>query len=289
MDVIDRHVWSAKSRVNVLKDYALSWALYGIWRTGLWKMLVLKGGTCVRKAHFSHYRLSVDLDYNLIADIDDDRLEDAIVNALLRAEEVGPIKFVLNEMIFKEREGSIYHKGDVVGYEIKVPVAPPFTWRPRLPVIKMDITIGKYERTFLRPEIRPLLHPYEDRPAIFNEVRIKAYSLNEVFAEKVRCLFQQPRVRVRDLYDLWFLREHADMEVVSEILPEKFAMKGVTPDIAIVERKKEKYESWWMDQVGRLVRDVPPFDEVWEAVMEILDELRTSTETELNGRIEAGL
>ncbi len=47
---------------TVEKDYAISWMLYGLWKSKFWRVLAFKGGTCLKKAYFPDYRFSEDLD-----------------------------------------------------------------------------------------------------------------------------------------------------------------------------------------------------------------------------------
>lgn len=50
----------------VEKDYALGWALAGIFNhRELTETWVFKGGTCLKKCYFETYRFSEDLDFTL--------------------------------------------------------------------------------------------------------------------------------------------------------------------------------------------------------------------------------
>ena len=50
----------------VEKDYALGWALAGIYaHPELAESWVFKGGTCLKKCYFETYRFSEDLDFTL--------------------------------------------------------------------------------------------------------------------------------------------------------------------------------------------------------------------------------
>ncbi len=47
---------------TVEKEYAISWMLYGIYKSRFWRVLAFKG--CLsEKAYFPDYRFSGDLDY----------------------------------------------------------------------------------------------------------------------------------------------------------------------------------------------------------------------------------
>jgi uncharacterized protein len=63
---------------QIEKDYALSWILYGISKSGLLREeLIFKGGTVLKKAWFPDYRFSEDLDFTLLHDVvrDEDLLQ----------------------------------------------------------------------------------------------------------------------------------------------------------------------------------------------------------------------
>jgi predicted nucleotidyltransferase component of viral defense system len=61
------------------KDYVLGWILYGISRSSIGKRLAFKGGTALFKIyHPGRWRLSEDLDFTLLDDMD----WEIIINAL---------------------------------------------------------------------------------------------------------------------------------------------------------------------------------------------------------------
>src|SRR3989338_5662776 len=52
---------------NVLeRDYCIAWFLVGLSKTPLKNMIAFKGGTALRRCHFSDYRFSEDLDFTLL-------------------------------------------------------------------------------------------------------------------------------------------------------------------------------------------------------------------------------
>ena len=54
---------------QIEKDYILSWILKGIAQNeSLSKLLVLKGGTVLKKFYFENYLYSEDLDFTLLDD-----------------------------------------------------------------------------------------------------------------------------------------------------------------------------------------------------------------------------
>jgi len=272
MDVataVEKQMWSNTAVINVWKDYAISWILYGLWRNGLWHALVLKGGTCLRKAYYQNYRLSIDLDYTTNVSFDVNQLYEGVVDALQITLDKSPVRFITENVSIKKRIGKRYHTGEFLGYQITIPFTPPRRWRSTKPVISMDITLEKYEKIFLATPTKSLFHPYNDGFShILTKTKMRTYSLEEIFAEKIRSLYQ--RVRVRDLYDLWFLRNDVNMGVVRYILPKKFEMKDITYNISEIYDKKLKFRDGWNRYLRDFVREIPPFEDVWDSVMDTI-------------------
>jgi predicted nucleotidyltransferase component of viral defense system len=107
---------------------------------------------------------------------------------------------------------------------------------------------------------------------------LHSYSLNNVLAEKMRSLLQQPvrrRNRRQDVYDIWLLLESgpalavADLARIHEILVASCASKGIVPALnamqapEIVSMARAGYQELAADVEGEL----PPFDEAMGRVM----------------------
>jgi len=182
--------------------------------------------------------------------------------------------------VIKERKGTKFNRREIVGYQLKIPFHPylPKTnlkWRGNLPVINVDVTLNKYEKTLLSTNIRKLnYHNNEDEYLNYlQNVDINAYSIEEIFAEKLRALFQ--RTRVRDLYDLWFIKNSAkiDMDRIIKIFPSKLEIKGLSlKDINIVKLQEyeNEYRAGWNRYLPQFVKNVPRFEEVWNDVKSII-------------------
>ncbi len=268
MDVVEKHIWNKDIQLNAWKDYAISWILYGVWTTGLWENLVLKGGTCLRKAYFPNYRLSIDIDYTTVADLEPENIKDKLTESVQNADK-GPINFMTENMRFRIRYGKKYHPGRIVGYAVGIPFKPPIRYRGQPLTIHMDITFEKYEKILDKIMIKNLQHSYEDEfESILRNTQIKTYSLEEIFAEKIRSLFQ--RVRVRDLYDVWFLRKHVDMKVVENLLPKKFEIKGISFNVSTIYDKKLQFKDGWNKYLQGFMPQIPQFEDVWNSVMETI-------------------
>ena len=171
--------------------------------------------------------------------------------------------------IVEERFGVKHHQGELLGFQIKIPFR--LLSRTGVPArIKMDVTLEQYERILLPLQDRPIIHGYSDSPR-FSMVRTKAYSLEEIFAEKIRALFQ--RTRPRDLYDIWMLRESVDLELVLRILPEKFANKDVEPNLEGLKDRRGYYLRAWERSLGHQLRKLPEFERVWAEVVKFVGEI----------------
>jgi len=72
-----------------------------------------------------------------------------------------------------------------------------------------------------RLERRRLIHPYSDEC----DALLLVYSLQEIFAEKVRSVFE--RIRPRDLYDVWYLSRMVELKEVVPVIKRKFEHRGV--------------------------------------------------------------
>jgi predicted nucleotidyltransferase component of viral defense system len=92
-------------------------------------------------------------------------------------------------------------------------------------------------------------------------MRVKAYSLREILAEKIRSMMQ--RCRGRDYYDVWrLLRENDfDMRDIRGLLAEKCRSKGIVYDPGLIfgEERSMEAERYWRIALGELVTELPDF------------------------------
>lgn len=115
------------------------------------------------------------------------------------------------------------------------------------------------------------LHSYKDVP----EFGLTAYSLEEIFAEKLRALYQ--RSKARDYYDLYRMLTEADVED-SVILP-AFTRKCAHDDLDIdlqeglPREKRDEIRDGWEKTLPDLVADLPEFGQVYDALEEYIDSL----------------
>lgn len=182
-------------QVNVERDYVFGWLLKAFYESDyLRKLLVFKGGNCLRKAYYPDTRFSSDLDFSVPGAIDQPRLLQAINDACREAQRLCGVEFLtdrntLNVGAFGDRSRTVY-KGrlffqDFLGEEDDLTIS-----------IKVDI--AELDRLFLPAVIRPLTHAYSDAGQCTAELTCMA--LEEIVALKLKCLIQ--RRHAADLFDL---------------------------------------------------------------------------------------
>ncbi|KQZ22107.1 nucleotidyl transferase AbiEii/AbiGii toxin family protein [Caulobacter sp. Root1472] len=182
-------------QVNVERDYVFGWLLKAFYENEyLRRLLVFKGGNCLRKAYYPHSRFSSDLDFSVPGAIDQPRLLQAINDACGEAQRMCGVEFLtdrntLNIGSFGDRGRTVY-KGrlffhDFLGEEDDLTIS-----------IKVDIV--ELDRLFLPPVTRRLTHAYSDAGQCTADLTCMA--LEEIVALKLKCLIQ--RRHAADLFDL---------------------------------------------------------------------------------------
>jgi predicted nucleotidyltransferase component of viral defense system len=259
----------------VLKDYALSYLLAGIYSDPeLAGDLVFKGGTCLRKCFFADYRFSEDLDFTLREGWDEPRLVAALVAATETAASLarhsGAFRFAV-----ERREHQQPHPFRQLDFRIRV----DFPTGATLP-IKVEMT--QDEPIVLPTTLASLIHQFEGEDLA---AEIQAYSLDEIAVEKLRALVQTRQIlgqrnwasRARDLYDLYFLWRQDSVAInwagLRGPLKVKAQARGVEfagPADFHDDRVLNAYRPQWEQRLAGFVRDLPPFDEAVGALDEIL-------------------
>jgi predicted nucleotidyltransferase component of viral defense system len=272
----------------VIKDHILGYLLAGIAATpGLGDRLAFKGGTALRKCWFPTYRYSEDLDFTLTdgVSLETDELVSLIRVAADRAIQLVPdygARYILDARLIVPREP---HPFDQVNIRLvgRAPSGAPVT-------VKIEIT-GTNEPVLLPVKERRVLHAFPEESL---DATIRCYALEEIAAEKVRAGLQvRDRLnrfeergrtgyahRVRDVYDLWFLRTTThtavDWTMVQRILPAKArarATEWTSANDFRDERVRRLYREQWDQRLQGFVSDLPPFNEAWEVYSRMLDEV----------------
>jgi len=233
---------------TVERDYAQGWLLASLSKT---MEMALKGGTGIRKVFIEDYRFSDDLDFTLLRDYGAEDVERRVKEAIVSARRVSGIGF--DDAIKVEEVDNGFRVS--VYFRILRETGSPLK-------VRLDMTLRGGEVVLLPLETRVIFHTYSD---VLGAGAV-SYSLCEVFAEKIRALFE--RTRPRDLYDVWRLSE-LGLDV-SGIVVDKFSFKGVDMDLDDLQTRKGHFSNAWENSLRHQLRDLPVFDDVCEDVLKYL-------------------
>ncbi len=230
---------------SIERDYAHSWLLAHL------PNMAFKGGTGIRKAYVDNYRFSDDLDFTLLGIINIGDLKSKIQKAITETRNESGISFIDDFKSEEVENGYVF----TVYFRILRTSGDPLK-------IKMDITKKENEKIINPVQKRDILHIYSDKL----DKQIMVYALEEIFAEKVRSLFE--RTRPRDLYDVWYLNKKVTFE--KTLFKKKCEFKKIEPDIDELIIKKSNYEKSWKASLRHQLPDLPSATEVFDNVVEFL-------------------
>jgi predicted nucleotidyltransferase component of viral defense system len=180
---------------NVERDYVFGWLLKAFYENDyLARLLVFKGGNCMRKAFYPNTRFSSDLDFSVSTGIDPERFQAEINRACLTAQAACGVKFATDRNTFiaataLDRLRQSY-KGKVYFWD--------FHDQPDEILISVRLDMTDFDRLFLAVAPRPLIHSYSD--ADLCRAELQCMALEELLANKLKCLIQ--RRHSYDLFDL---------------------------------------------------------------------------------------
>ena len=231
---------------TIERDYAQGWFLSALGDSNL----VLKGGTAIRKVYIQDYRYSDDLDFTLFKDLDGKEIYKDILDTIHTAKENSGIQFIDDLQLNENRNGFV----GKVYFRLHRYGSTPIR-------IKIDITRKESEPIIMPPLMKPLIHTYSDDPGSM----VLVYSIEEIFTEKIRSLFQ--RTRPRDLYDVSQLSEFVDPERVHDLVPIKFTQKDIPPDIKDLNERKDNFLKAWNSSLSHQIADLPSPERIWSDVI----------------------
>lgn len=243
--------WGIQQRV-VEKDYALGWLLAGISQhPDLKDSWIFKGGTCLRKCYYETFRFSEDLDFTVLQDgAYDPKDLTAIFQeiSVWSIEQVG-ISFEVDGSSFR----STNNKRGKPTLQAKIGFVGPQA-KPTVPKIKIDITND--ELVAKSPVYKKILHGYSDWT---HSYEVRAYSLEELAAEKIRALYE--RCRPRDLYDVIHLYANPNLvgmsQNVKSLLSAKCDYVGIDLPTAEKIKTDENLTNLRIDWDGMLAHQLP--------------------------------
>jgi predicted nucleotidyltransferase component of viral defense system len=249
------------------RDHALGvvlWALTPDIGSAGW---VFKGGTCLRKCYFGDYRFSEDLDFTVVARLDEATATAIIANCDSRAAAQG-VRLAIQEARVRKMNDD-YGRESI---EIKVPYRGALRM-PGAQNIQFHLSADE-ELAFDTLEL-PLIHPYDDAPSL--ECTVRAYALEEILAEKLRSVSGQRRHAIaRDLYDIAnVVRRGTNTADALSALPAKAARKGLDlKGVAARFRDWEaEFEANWRRSLAYLIVDDLTFEDAFSTTAELLERL----------------
>lgn len=202
--------------------------------------LVFKGGTALRLVHFRNYRYSADLDFTIVG-ANASAATASMVGVLEAARDFAGLPVL-----------ELTDVGDRIAY-----VGPLGAHKPRL--LKLDISDTEVVTTV---EHRSMLDDgWSDLP---DPVPFAVYSVDEIAAEKLRCVIQ--RVQCRDLYDLFRLVEDMGVSLgeVRLLFEHKATAKGLDP-ATFADKfadRIDRYKVRWVGEMSGHLAEPPQFDDV---------------------------
>lgn len=239
------------------KDYAITWILCAVSESPLKDRLVFKGGTALRKAYFSGWRFSEDLDFTATCPLTESELRDFIGMIGNYAAEKAGISIRITSLHTNQEYA-----------QIKVQFTGPMNSKN---TIKLDFSFN--EQVILPPRKMKILSEYSDK----GEHSILVYPLEEILAEKIRSILQ--RAKTRDYYDVWMLlkEHHARINpgVLHDVLIKKCKLKSIDfkKDHLFISSRIKPAEGYWKSALAHQITDLPDFKIVVKECKDLVDKL----------------
>jgi predicted nucleotidyltransferase component of viral defense system len=217
------------------RDYVLAHVVGELHRAALaeGRHLVFKGGTAMRFVYLKDFRYSADLDFTILGG----NSADGILA-------LAPVIDAAREHTGLPHLEIVESRPPTVAY-----IGPLAAGKPR--TIKLDIADDEHVETI---DHRSMYTVWEDLPS---PVPFNVYSLDEIAAEKLRCIIQ--RVQCRDLYDLHRLGDDLDVdfEQVAPLFERKTERKGLDPRMFSdrFEARIKTYRRKWDEEMSTHLGD----------------------------------
>ncbi len=238
------------------RDYCLAWFLAGLSQSKLRGLLIFKGGTALKRCHFGDYRFSEDMDFTLRRRVEFAEIREGLKEVYELVVQASGIRFSFEA---EDRQAHVNSYTFYLRYQGPLPTSN---------TVKVDITIA--EILVFPVEQLPVLRSYPEFEDVPEDRPISVYSLNEIATEKIVALQDRARNEPRDLYDLWFLISHADVDIGHLIgaITEKLRFRE--KDIAGVEdriiAKAARLKTLWDGRLEHQMEALPQYDEVFRTV-----------------------
>ncbi len=202
--------WSNKLNFDdykLEKDFLLTLILIKFWEK--YSDLIFKGWTCLNKVYFPYFRLSEDLDFVL----DDSSLWRTARKTLLKKYEDDFIKdlWLLGLKLQEWRTKYDEHKLAMFTFEYNS------IFDNNTQTIKIDISLkNELQLNPVYWEIKSIFVDKILEENLFWNHKIKTMDLKEMLAEKIRAALTRKEPAIRDLFDIWYVRNFSDFDFEDE-------------------------------------------------------------------------
>ncbi|MBU0476187.1 MAG: nucleotidyl transferase AbiEii/AbiGii toxin family protein [Bacteroidetes bacterium] len=247
---------------QIEKDYILSWILQGIaFHNELFKIIVFKGGTVLKKVYFKDYRFSEDLDFTLLDDtISNQQIFDFFneIFEYVREEVNIPLEIIDDN---EHSDGGINFYISYIG-----PLGGMGTNK------RVKVDISRSEKLQFAPTYEDVFITYTDQ----EEHKLLCYSLEEILVEKMRSVMQ--RMQARDFYDIWYLTEVHGLE--TDFYLNEFIAKCKTKELnpldffTKLEQRLPQYNARWQKSMKDQIKDLPEFEQIERETIRHLRKLK---------------
>jgi predicted nucleotidyltransferase component of viral defense system len=232
---------------TVERDYVLTQVLASIAEQPESRQMAFKGGTALRLCYFPEYRYSADLDFSLTGEMPVDEALAVVRTALTQVVE----RVELTHLAVTADGRRIEYIGPLGGKGRDV---------------KLDLA---QDELVEETTMKPLIVRYPDQtPADIN-----VSTLDEIAAEKLRCVIQ--RLLARDLFDLdeLFVRHEVDAEGAWPAFERKARHKGIDPErfVDAFEKRMPQWKARWEREMEEhVVGELPEFKRIERGVRRAL-------------------
>ncbi len=238
------------------RDYCLAWFLATLAQSPLKQVLAFKGGTALRRCYFGDYRVSEDLDFTLLEQIELGEILRHLETLYRQIRDASGIEFAFDRL---DRHGHANSHTFYLRYSGPLPAQNS---------VKVDITIA--ERITQPCEERLVLRSYPEFADVPEGRRIIVYTLFEIAVEKIVALSDAARTEPRDLYDLWYLTSEGEVDplLLHGRIREKlqFRNKPFAGIQEAVSAKESRLRTLWTGRLADQMSTLPEFDGVFRSV-----------------------
>lgn len=261
-----------KDKTNyVEKDIWLTYILKHIYNNeNAANELVFKGGTCIIKCHYSHYRFSEDLDFTWIGKKEGKKQDRGYFKKKYMDRLASDLHLGLEENSQIKEGVKHSHSGKILNYFFMLPIA-----EAGIQALKVKITVS-FDETLEFPvknEITKSLPiaPGKKKELIgyfgeiakeyFDDFSIPVYSKEEIACEKVGALLTRKEKinRSRDIIDLFYLSKDVNLEkiVLCEGCKRKIQRSLAIPSYKEVFKQRMQEIDAYLENIVNYTKEEP--------------------------------